>query len=244
MSKFTERLKGVFQSPPKSMGFVTSKAELTRPRIQLVAKIGDARTKPTKKQLGAADALVLPVTAVNASEITQGVWLALGNVKEVEQVVKTNADFIIIPTNGDVLPSDNKLGKILRIEPSISDTLLRTVNELPVDAVLLSEGAEAKLAFNWQRLMLVQRFAALLNKPLLVEIAPGISGNELRLIWEAGVSGVMVTVESEPAEAVLQGLRKTIDALPFPLRRKKDSAMALIPRVAPEPEEPEEEEDE
>ena len=243
MSKFIERLKEVSQNPPKSIGFRTAKTEQSRPRIQLVANIQGNKTKLTTKQLSAADALILPAPESDAGDIAYGVWLAHGSIKEVGQAAKAGADFLILPTKGEILPQDNKLGKILQVEASITDTLLRTANELPVDAVLLSEGKESGLALTWQRLMLIQRFSALLNKPLLVEVATDISSNELRLIWETGANGVIVTVSDEQTEVVLQNLRKVINALPFPSRRKKDSTMALIPHVIPEAEEPEEDEE-
>ena len=243
MSKFIERLKEISQNSAKSMGFRTTRTEQSRPRIQLVVNIQGNKTKPTTKQLSAADALVMPTPESDAGDIVYGVWLAHGSTRDVEQAAKARADFVILPTNSNIPSPDNKLGKILQIESSIADTLLRTANELPVDAVLLSEGKESGLALTWQRLMLIPRFSALLNKPLLVEVATDTNSNELRLIWETGASGVIVTVNDEQSDTVLQNLRKVINALPFPSRRKKDSTMALIPHVTPESEEPEEDEE-
>ena len=108
-----------------------------------------------------------------------GVWLSKGDAEEVEKSIKSGADFIILPANGEVLPPDKKIGKILQIEASITDVLLRTVSELPVDAVLLNE-EENGLVLTWKRLMLIQRFSSLLDKPLLIEVLPSITDTELQ----------------------------------------------------------------
>jgi len=120
-----------------------------------------------------------------------GNWLFKGEREEVEKSIKSGVDFVILPANGEVLPSDKKLGKILQIESAISDVLLRTVNELPVDAVLISEDKENGRGLTWIRLMLIHRFSSLLNKPLLIEVLPDICETDLQQIWEAGISGLL-----------------------------------------------------
>ena len=160
MSKFIERLQQVLQPPSQSMGFKTAKSEQARPRIQLVVNVTDGKLKSQTKELDKADALVLPISAVGTGKTISGVWLSKGDAEEVEKSIKSGADFIILPANGEVLPSDKKIGKILQIEASITDVLLRTVSALPVDAVLLNE-EENGLVLTWKRLMLIQRFSSL-----------------------------------------------------------------------------------
>ena len=136
-----------------------------------------------------------------------------------------------------------KIGKILQIEATISDILLRAVSELPVDAVLLTEEKENGLAVTWKRMMLIHRFSSLLNKPLLIEVLPDIEANELQVIWEAGVSGVIVTADAEQAAAIIPGLRKVIDKLSFPAKRKREKSLAIVPHIENKPEEPKEDDD-
>jgi hypothetical protein len=240
MSKFIEQLQQVFQSPPQSMGFKPAKAEQKRPKIQLVVNVAVGESKYLPKELGEVDALILPASWDGIEKTIWGRWLSKGDAEEVERSIKSGADFIMLPANGEVLSSDKKIGKILQIEPSITDVLLRTVNELPLDAVLLSEDKGNELSFTWKRLMLIQRFSSLLNKPLLIEVLPSITDTELQQIWEAGVNGVIVTVDTEQSEAVSQNLRHIIDKLSFPSRRKKEKSLAILPRVESKPEEPEE----
>lgn len=241
MSKFIERLQSVFQPPAHSMGFNTARSEQARPRIQLVVKLAGVKLKSQIKELDQADALVLPISAFGAGKTMSGVWFSKGDAEEVEKATKAGADFIILPESGEVLPHDKKIGRIIQIEASITDILLRTVNTLPVDAVLLNE-EESGLVLTWKRLMLIQRFSSLLNKPLLVEVLPSITDTELQAIWEGGVSGIIVTANAEQADAVVQNLRKVIDKLSFPSRRKQEKSLAIVPRVEITPEEPKEDE--
>ena len=243
MSKFIERLQQVTMPPSQSMGFKTAKAEQARPRIQLVVNVTGGNLRSQSKELDEADALVLPITAVDVSKIISGMWLTKGNAEEVEKSIKSASDFIILPADGVVLLPDKKIGKILQIEAAITDILLRTVNELPIDAVLLTEGHESGLVLTWKRLMLIQRFSSLLNKPLLIEVLPSVTDTELQAIWEAGVSGVIITADTEQAKTVIQNLRKVIDKLSFPSRRKREKSLAIVPHIENKPEEPEKDDD-
>jgi len=240
MSKFIEKLQQVLQPMPQSMGFKTAQAKQARPHMQLVLNITGSKSKSAVKELDAADAAILPCPEIEVGKTISGNWLFKGEREEVEKSIKSGVDFVILPANGEVLPSDKKLGKILQIESAISDVLLRTVNELPVDAVLISEDKENGRGLTWIRLMLIHRFSSLLNKPLLIEVLPDICETDLQQIWEAGISGVIVSVDVEQAESTVQILRKMIDKLNYPSRRKRDRGLAILPSVRIEPEKPQE----
>ena len=239
MSKFVERLQQVLQPPVQSMGFINAKSEKTKPRIQLVVDVAAGKSKSELKELDKADALLVPISAVGADKTISGVRLATGDAREVEKSIKAGVDFIILPASGEVLPSDEKIGKILQVEAAITDILLRTVSALPVDAVLLKE-EENGLALTWKRLMLIHRFSGLAGKPLLIEVLPAVTDTELQQIWEAGVSGVIVKTDAEQAEAVALNLRNIIDKLTFPSKRKQEKSMAIVPHIESAPEQPKE----
>lgn len=236
MSKLIDKLIKVSQPQPQAMGFKAVKAE-PRPKIQLIAKLTNAEVK----ELPAADAIIL-----NGSETrnTKSIWGVLGaknGLEDIDRLVKSGADFVILSANGEVIPADKKIGKVLEIEASITDILLRTVSELPVEAVYLTNG---ELAITYKRLMLIQRFASLVNKPLLVEVPPDVTEPELQLVWETGATGIVVTVNAEQAETVTKNLRKIIDKLSYPSRRKREKSVVTLPHISPPAEEPEEDEEE
>jgi hypothetical protein len=222
------------------MGFMTAKPEQARPKIQLVVSVTGGKLKTQLKEPTEADALLFSNTAVSVNEKITGMWLSKGDTEEVEKSIKAGVDFVILPVSGEVLQPDKKLGKIIQIAESISDIMLRTVGELPVDAVLLSESKESSLALTWKRLMLIRRFTGLAGKPLLVEVLPTITETEFQAIWDAGVSGVIINVDAEQAEDAAGNLRKIIEKLSFPSKRKLEKNMAIVPVVASTVEEPKE----
>ena len=238
MSKFIERLQQVLQPPAQSMGFISAKSEQARPRIQLVVDVAIGKSKSQIKELDKVDALLVPLSTVGAGKMISGVWLSKGNVEEIGESIKAGVDFVILPASGEVLPPDKKIGKILQIEASISDVLLRTLSALPVDAVLIKE--ENGLALTWKRLMLIHRFSGLAGKPLMVEVLSTVTDTELQQIWEAGVSGIVVKTDAEQAEDVVLTLRNIIDKLTFPSKRKQEKSMAIVPHIESVPEEPKE----
>jgi hypothetical protein len=240
MSKFIERLQQALTPPIQSMGFMIAKPEQARPKIQLVVSVTGGKLKTQLKEPTEADALLFSNTAVSVNEKITGMWLSKGDTEEVEKSIKAGVDFVILPVSGEVLQPDKKLGKIIQIAESISDIMLRTVGELPVDAVLLSESKESSLALTWKRLMLIRRFTGLAGKPLLVEVLPTITETEFQAIWDAGVSGVIINVDAEQAEDAAGNLRKIIEKLSFPSKRKLEKNMAIVPVVASTVEEPKE----
>ena len=242
MSKFIERLQQVTKPPVQSMGFISVKSEQARLRMQLVVDVAIGKSKSQLKELDKADALLVPISAVDEGKTVLGGRLTKGDAEEVEKSIKAGVDFVVLPASGEVLPSDEKIGKILQIEASITDVLLRTVSALPVDAVLIKE-EENGLGLTWKRLMRIHRFSGLAGKPLLIEVLPTVTEIELQQIWEAGVSGIIVKTDAEQAEDVALNLRNIIDKLTFPSKRKQEKSMAIVPHIESAPEKPKEDDD-
>jgi len=137
------------------------------------------------------------------------------------------------------------VGRVLQVEASLTEGLLRAVDELPIDAVLITGEQEEGYFLTWHHLMVFQHFADLLTKPLLASVPLNVAANELLALWEAGVDGVVVGVGEVVGR--LKELRQIIDQLAFP-QRKRGKAKALLPHISGETgivtEEEEEEEEE
>ncbi len=193
----------------------------------------DAVMVRVKRKAGAVEALKklsLPAGmpwGVSAPDTVAGAGLA-----------DTGADFVVFaagaPLKGLI---DSKLGKVIEIDPALADNLLRTVNVLAVDAVLIAPSQAAE-GLKWQDLMAIERIAGALNKPVLVPVSAGVSGEELKALWDAGVDGVVVEITAD-APAALKDLRDKISALDFPTPKRGGRAGHLVPRVSLEPEQQE-----
>jgi hypothetical protein len=78
---------------------------------------------------------------------------------------------------------------------------------------------------------------------MLIKVLPDITDTELQVIWEAGVSGIIVTVDAEQVTTLIPKLRKAIDTLSFPAKRKREKSLAIVPHIENRTEEPKEDDD-
>jgi hypothetical protein len=243
MSRFVDKLKQVSQAVPQSMGFRSAQPVSVKPRILLIASLAQADIDDLADRVAGADAGLLSITKLSSganalgkvsqavSDIPWGGWLRDIAEGEVERVTKTGFDFVVFPPASTPLATlkDDKVGKILEIGATLSEGLLRAVDALPVDAVLVTNEQEGEYFLTWQHLMFFQRCADLLSKPLLVSIPSKVSANELQALWEAGVNGVVVGVGTGQPVERLRELRQVIDKLVFPPQRERRKTEALLP---------------
>ncbi len=249
MSQLIDRLNRVGRSAPPTMGFRASRPAPVKSRMLLVASLTDAEDiAGLSHSLTVADAVLLHITGLKSAnsqfqktarslpDIPWGAWLEDVAEKGLEALVKAGCDFTVFPAMSRVsaIPQDSKIGRILLVETSISDGLLRTVNELSVDAVLLAAETDPEPSLTWRRLMLVQHIASLLAKPLLIALPPGSAAGDLKALWKAGVDGIVVASGSGQPEGRLEELRRAIDELSLLPPRRRGKTEALLPRIGPE----------
>ncbi len=246
MSKFIDKLKQATTAAPQSLGFKVEPSASSKPRMLLVASLSVAHDENLAEYVSGADAGLLMISRLSSglkdikkvsqavSGIPWGGWLRNTGGKIVP-TAKLDCDFVVFPavtTSLAAVPNE-EMGRILEVESSLDEGMLKAVNELPVDAVLI--GDENKEGLTWHHLMLVQRFADLLTKPLLASIPSKVTAGELQAIWEAGVNGVVVEVGvGHPVNKVSE-LRQAVDKLAFPGQSKRRKATgALLPYVGSE----------
>ena len=249
MSELIDKLNQVLQSAPQAMGFRTAKPVSSKPKMVLIARLTEADADNLADYVAGADGVLLYISqgptaktlkkvSHAMSEIPWGWWLDGGSQGKIKQIVKAGCDFIAFPAAGTspAIPRDNKLGRILQVDASISEGLLRTASDLPVDAVLVAGEQEAEHPLTWHHLMLFRRFASLLTKPLLVSIPSNTTPEELQAIWDTGVNGVITEIEAGQPPGRLNELRQAIDKLTPRSSRKEGKLEALLPHVTKETE--------
>ena len=261
MSRLIDELNRVVRAVPQPMGFRAARPDSSEPRILLIASLAKIEdTNRLADSIDGADAVLLRLDksglaantlkkiAASLPKIPWGGWLDDTGTKKLATLVEAGCDFMVFPASSRVLatPQDDKVGKILQVEPSLGEGLLRAVNDMPVDAVLAAHVCEAGEPILWHHLMILQRLANLLSKPLLVTAPSEITAGELKALWEAGGDGVVVETDTGHPER-LKELRRSIGKLKFPASRKRGKAEALLPRIGGEgstatPDEEEEEE--
>jgi len=183
-----------------------------------------------------SEAKTLQEVSQAISDIPWGAWLRDSGQVEMDDIVKAGCDFVVFPAAKTSLAiyQNDAVGKILEVEASLSDGLLRAINDLPVDAVLIAGEPGEGYFLTWHQLMLFQHFGNLLTKPLLVPIPSNATANELQALWEAEVDGVIIEVEAGQPAGRVSELRQAIDKLTFPSHPKRRKAEALLPYIGQE----------
>jgi hypothetical protein len=246
MSKFIDKLEQVLHGG-QPMGFRAAPQVPQKPRMLLVAAVSQVDTERLANFLGGADAGLLSIAKLSSgaktlqqisqavADIPWGGWLKEIGREGIGQVVEAGGDFVVFPAANTSLAmlEDEKLGKILEVEPSLEPGLLKAIDDLPVDAVLIA-GEEEKQFLTWYHLMLFQRCANILTKPLLVSVPLEVTASELQALWEAEVRGVVVEVEAGQPEGRVAEIRQMLDKLPLPSPSKRKKTEPLLPRIGGE----------
>lgn len=236
---------------PQPMGFRTSRATTADAAMLIIGREVFGSEATIKKASDGADAMLFHAkksglkaedvqkTTKTAGGIPWGVYLEeSGN--DIEALIKAGCDFVVFAPTSQItdLPQDEKTGKILEVESSMDDGLLRAVNDLPADAVLITDTLDKAETLTIHRLMMYQHLANFIVKPLIIPVPVNITEAELKALHEAGIDGVM-------AEGDLKELRLNISKLPPRTAKKRDKTGVLLPRAGGETNiEPDEEEDE
>jgi hypothetical protein len=256
MSQLIEKFKQASSGGSQPMGFRAARPATAAPRLLLIAGLTGAPPDKPGDYLEGADAVLLRPeetadekalrkTAESLDKLPWGLYLEDDSEGPSGKAGKSGPDFVVFAAAGRVgaAPRDEQIGKVLEVESAMDDGLLRAVNDLPVDAVLIADGPESSPLL-WHQLMIFQHLANLFPKPLIVPTPADISPDEIKALWEAGVDGILVAADLEKPGG-LKGLRQAIDALPPRTGRKGGQARVVLPRSGVEglPAAPPDEED-
>jgi len=248
MSKFIDKLSLVSQAGLQPMGFRAAQGVPQKPRMLLIASLAQVDVDRLADCVAGADAGLLQIPKSSSgvktlqqicqamSDIPWGGWLRDIGREGIRQMVEAGCDFVVFPavnTSLTILQND-EVGKILEVEALLNEGLLKAVDDLPIDAVLVAGEQEKEHFLTWHHLMLFRRCADLLTKPLLVSVPSDIAASELQALWEAGVGGVVVKAGVEQPMGRLAELRQMIDKLTFPLPSKRRKAEPLLPYIGGE----------
>lgn len=259
MSRIIEELLKADKAAAQPMGFRTSRQEAAGARLRVVACAKLENGIHQDSTNGADAVLLMPdkmppaVKAVKTAtepikDIPWGLYLKDTVDSKTEALVKEGCDFIVFPAASLVsaVPEDEDTGKIIEVESSLDDGLLRAINDLPVDAVLFRDSLEKEGPLEWHQLMIFQHMTNLLIKPILIQVQIDATESDIKALWEAGADGVIAEIDTENPEGIKK-LRELIDGLPARKAQKKETTEALLPyqggfkAAEPEPEEDEEE---
>jgi hypothetical protein len=250
MSKLTDRIRRATRVEAAPLGFAAAAARTRTPTQLLgVLVVADAANAIAAARDAGADFYLVkgaaqPGGVPDVPEgVSVGVWPADFGTEGIEAAKSAGADFVVIDldhTPASVL-LDDSVGHVLLAPGDLEDTLLRAVEALPIDAVLLSDGP-GNLTI--RRQLELRRLHGLTQKPLLMVAPPTLSEQELLALRDIGVVGVVVDTKEKGSAGQLSALRATIDNLPARRRRREEAPTPILPRAPMASEAQEEQEDE
>ena len=154
---------------------------------------------------------------------------------DVEQLIELGCDFLLFNANEvpAAILSETRIGKVMEVDPSLSDSLVRTIARLPIDAVFFSAEQEPLTV---RQLMDYARLASLVGKPSLAALPSVLRSEDIEGLWQAGVRGLVLTLERQR----LSQVKEIIQALPATKKKAEKGMDVMLPAV----ESPSEEEEE
>jgi len=253
MSRLIEELKRIEKEAPQAIGFRHGQGSTSRQRMLLVACLTGGDCSQSTRYADGADAGMVILSDGNIDSVRSCSAAVPGipwgcRLKDVGGrklgLTEAGCDFVVFPADTPLaVLADTGAGRILEIAGPLGDNLLRTLDRLPLDAVLVAGTDSYDSPITWQRLMLIQQVVDSVSKPVLAVASAQTTGSELGILWEAGVDGVVVLMGANRPPGTLSKLRKAMEKRTPSTRRRKRKTEALLPQISGEGEEESEDED-
>lgn len=227
MSKFVDKLHKLSKTSVSSIGFHAAASEAKSPPMLLVAGLSGVVARDVEAIAGGnVDAgLILSQSFKRGGlkrmikamgDIPLGVVVNETDKEKIGELIGSGCDFIVFDMRTPVAVLEREgIGKLLAIEPSIDQSLVRAAGTLDIDGVFINRGEESFITV--EQVLICQHFNELLDKPLVVALPSIITSAELSYLWKAGVDGIVVP-HAQSIESLVK-LREMIDNLPKEARR-------------------------
>ena len=239
MSKLIERLEKVGAVAPTPMGFGANRVAEKAPSLLLAALSGiesatvDSKLKVDSYIIAAEKAAKSELEAARSAvgDALWGLWPNSLTSASLNDLKQEGADFFVfsaLDAPAEAL-ADEELGRFIAIPVEFPEELGHSLEEMPVDGVLLV-GLEEACPLSVKDLMQVRSVIDLISKPLLLLRSHPLKPGELAVLRDVGVQGMVVDLRSMKVEDAVQ-MEKDIHAMP-PRKTRHDHAGALLPRLS------------
>jgi hypothetical protein len=215
MSKLADAMRKAARPEARAIGFAATSAK-ANPTMLVIARAGSAADVRKSADQGADCVITASATLSDAGKAVWGSEAPMKDRGGAQALVKSGADFLVFDdetTDAAVLLEED-LGYVMRIAFDAPDTFLRTVEGMPLDALLLPP---LDSALTVRRTLDLRRIATFARKPLLLPVENSVEPAVLEALRDCGVIGVI----AEGAAGVT-ALRPKVDGL-VPRRKAKDA---------------------
>ena len=239
MSKFLDRLDRLARGPSTPMGFGASTRVEKLPAMGLLASVTQEQAASGAVSSSGVDGFLIR-GAVGDGQLS-GLVAQVGDLPwgiEVDGLTEGSAsgyseqgaDFFRFGASGVEVGalSEEEPAYLLSLPLDSEERVLRAIEDLPVDGIVLSVDAN-NLPLDLSQLMSLSAVRCMFNKYLLVEL-PGIVGaGELRGLRDIGVDAVILDVSAVSAEALTE-FQENLLNLPRQRKPRAGKADAMLPR--------------
>ncbi len=251
MGKLLDMLERASSGVRQSMGFsAISRGEKVSPMLLLGCAGEDADSAAKRIVEAGLDGALLAAgkkgqaasTRKTLAGMAWGIWQ-----NEAGPQREEGADFEVFSSDEtplSVLNSEEHTA-IMQVSPEMDDALLRCIEDVPVDAFLVSIADVPSLTV--RQLMRIARVRSVVSKYLLVHLATLPSKEDMAHLRDTGVDAMVVDVTSHSLDA-LKACRAELQELPHATpQRRRDRPAPLLPQMSlaagPEPQEDEDDDE-
>jgi 2-methylisocitrate lyase-like PEP mutase family enzyme len=200
----------------------------------LAAIVGDGEAAKAALEAGADAVIVEGLDAADAAKALSGLGkgphgarVASLDEAGAQALKDAGCDFVISPleTTASTAVDTDAMGHVVEAGPELSDTALRALAPLGLDA--LYAGTQASGMTMAAQLELV-RLASFASAALIAVADAGAPMAELRVLRDSGVG--VVALPAETGADAIKAFGERLQAVPAPRRGKRDGAeMAIVP---------------
>jgi hypothetical protein len=219
---------------PGGMGFGAARRE--QPRAMVLAVVARTADEARDAVAAGADAVVVDAgDAAKAAEMIKGLekvcagtMVAALDEAGGKALREAGCDFAICTLDGTSTAAfdPETMGQVVVATAGISDTTLRALAPLGLDALFVEQSAGPTTLADQLELVRMASFASL---PLAVPVAPGTSVGSLRVLRDSGAA-VAIAPAGTTADQV-KALVEALKAVPAPKKGKSGGDMALVPSM-------------
>jgi hypothetical protein len=242
MSKLIDRLDQISRGIPTPLGFTAHIKKESIPQMALLAKVNSTKASIlTKLKHANLDAFVLVEMHQSDKEderalkyLKESTWGA--TVANLDREASENhkplgSDFLVFGIEGTRVDGieEGDMGKVLRIPPDLDEAILRGLEDLPVDAILL-ERPETGTPLALTHMLAIGNVRAATSRYLLLEWDTDLTARELEHLRDLGVDGIVLDTEQSSIE-MFTCIRQRINALPKRKPKGEQRTSATLPRI-------------
>jgi hypothetical protein len=193
MSKLSKEIRKIGRIEPAPMGFAAVATREKPATLLCAVRLDDAGKAVDAASKGADIVIVDDAKAGGLDNVEGAVIGVTGDFDKaaMKELRKAGADFIVL--SGYASPAEGlleeKIGRVLTIDPGADDTTLRLIGDLGLDAVILQA---PELPLTVERLLSVRRVHSLAHTALLVAVPADIDLASLHLLRDSGAAGVIL----------------------------------------------------